>query len=193
MTMRSGVLNRLTPASNHSGTSRRRTLSHHAHHERAHQLAEAGIRLAHRHRLTHRRVGLEDVLDLGCRDVLAASDDDVLDPPDDGQPALAVDASDITGAEPLAVVGTLAFDRDDRLGRPARFGVADEQLRTTNQQLVARAEPDLHAPVGCPSVVRTRTSSSPACAVVTVGASVEPYVRFTTAPNTSVASATKSG
>ena len=44
----------------------------------------------------------EDALDLGGRDVLARSDDDVFDPSDDGEPAVSVDGGEIAGAEPAA-------------------------------------------------------------------------------------------
>src|SRR5437764_1007429 len=46
------------------------------------------------------------------------------------------------------------------------------------------------SPVGRPSVSRALSGGSPAWLVVTVGASVEPYVRLTTAPKSALACST---
>src|SRR5438045_5889886 len=48
-------------------------------------------------------------------------------------------------------------------------------------------------PVARPSVDAARTGSSPGCDVVIVGASVDPYVRFTTHPNAALARSTNAG
>ena len=69
--------------------------------EHAHPLAEPGVRVADRRGLADRGVRLDDPLDLRRGDVLAAADDHVLLPADDGEPAVG-EGGEVAGAEPAA-------------------------------------------------------------------------------------------
>ena len=52
----------------------------------------------------HVRMAIDQVLDLGDGNVLAAADDDVLAAPDDADVAIAVHAREIAGVEPAVLV-----------------------------------------------------------------------------------------
>ena len=69
-------------------------------------------------------MGHEQRFDLLRGDVLAAADDDVLEPVDDRQ-ILAVEHGEIAGAEPTAV--------DERVGVELRVEVTDEHLGAARQ------------------------------------------------------------
>src|SRR4029077_16393914 len=71
-----------------------------AHDERAHPLAQARIGLADDDRVTDVGVGLQQLLDLGDADVLAAPDDHVLLAAGDVDRAVARDRGEVAGAEP---------------------------------------------------------------------------------------------
>ena len=62
---------------------------------------------------------VEDVLDVGDRDVLSAADDHVLRTAGDVEVAVLVDDGEVTGVEPVPV--------ETRLGHLQPLGVADEQ------------------------------------------------------------------
>ena len=120
---------------------------------------------------------LERPLDLGGRDVLATADDDVLEPPDDAHPALAVHGRKIAGAEPPA-------GRDDG-GCLRLVGIAGEHLGSTDPEFarVAHAavlprlgvrHAQLHLPHGPPVGVARLLERVVVWLVVTVGASVDP-------------------
>ena len=83
-------------------------------HERAGPLAEALVGHGHDRDVAHRRVGVQELLDLGHRHLLAAAVDHVLDPAGDPHVAVGVDPGQIAGAVP-AVGG-------DRLGGQRRGG-----------------------------------------------------------------------
>ena len=141
-------------------------------------LAHERVGIPHGHRVADVRMGLQRRLDLGGRDVLAAADDDVLEPPDDAHPAVVVERGQIPGAEPAAPC-------DDRTGLQRR-----RRSRRTSRGRAPRARPappsaqrdpvsgsetrNSTAPTACPSVSRAFSNGSSSVLVVTVGASVEP-------------------
>ena len=98
-------------------------------HERADLLAHD--RVGHRDARGFGDVGMghEQRLDLLGGDVLAAADDDVLQPVDDRE-VLAVVHREVAGAEPAAV--------DERVGVERGVEVADEHLGTAGEQLARR-------------------------------------------------------
>ena len=73
-------------------------------HDGVHGLDPLGVRDAEDGDLGNLRVGGDDALDLGAVDVLAATDDHVLDPVEDIDEALVVGAAEVAGAQP-AVLG----------------------------------------------------------------------------------------
>ena len=78
--------------------------------ERHRLLAEHRVRLADDRGLKHRRVTVEHVLDLLGVDVLAAPDDEVLDPVHQRQVPILVEPADVAGVQPAAAqyLGRLA-------------------------------------------------------------------------------------
>ena len=73
-------------------------------------------------------MGLEDSLDLGGRDVLAAADDRVGLAPGDAQPAVLVEDAEVAGVQP-AIAG-------ERAGRDGRPGDEDLPLLPGAQRLL---------------------------------------------------------
>ena len=98
--------------------------------ERAHLLAHHRIGHRDARRLGDAGMGDEQRFDLLRRDVLAAADDDVLQPVDDRE-VLAVVHREVAGAEPAVV--------DERVGVERRVEVADEHLGPAREQLARRA------------------------------------------------------
>ena len=78
-----------------------------------------------------------EVLDLLRGDVLAAPDDEVLEPVGDRQVPVDVEAADVARAEPPA--------RQEHLRIERRIGVADEQLRSARDDLALGARRDIGA------------------------------------------------
>ena len=70
------------------------------HHEQRRNLAEMLVRHADHGAIEHRREGVHHLLDLGRRDVLAAADDEFLQPPGDGEEAVLVALGEIAGVVP---------------------------------------------------------------------------------------------
>ena len=68
--------------------------------DRDHRLAEVGVRHADDRALGDAGQVVEDALDLGRVDVVAAADDQVLAAADDGDVAAVVDLADVAGAKP---------------------------------------------------------------------------------------------
>ena len=102
ISMRSGVLNGVTPCAANHARHASRSKSAGRDDERAHPLAHEPVGVADRDGLRHRGVALEHRLDLGRRDVLAAADDQVLDAAHDAEPTV-VDGGEVAGAEPSVV------------------------------------------------------------------------------------------
>ena len=90
-------------------------------------LAEAVVRRGHHRHLGHALHVRQELLHFGRADVLAAANDDVLDPVGDGEVAVFVEHADVTGAEPALLV--------DGLGREGGIGVAGEAVGPTGEDL----------------------------------------------------------
>ena len=100
-------------------------------HDRADALAQRRVRDGDHRHVRHRRVGDQQVLDFLGRDVLAAADDDVLEPVGDGQAPAGVDPPDVPGPEPAA--------GQERGRVQRRVGVAGEQLGAAGEDLALLA------------------------------------------------------
>ena len=124
--------------------------------ERAHGLAERVVgRRAHRHLVDEGVLG-QHVLDFAGRDVLAATDDDVLHAIGDREEPVGVEAALVAGAEPRAVDERLDIERGvavaDELPGPARQDLAllagsdVDQVLVDDPHLVARSDPAVGEP-----------------------------------------------
>ena len=100
-------------------------------------LAQALVGSGHHRDLGHALHVGQQLLDLGGAHVLAAPDDDVLQPVGDGQVAVGVDDADVAGVEPAVLV--------DRLGRERGVGVAGEAVGATGEDLARLADADVVA------------------------------------------------
>ena len=72
------------------------------HHRRFHLLAPGGMRHAETHRLGHRRMRQQHLVDFPWRDILAGPDDQLLDAAGQMQIAVFVQESLVAGAKPFA-------------------------------------------------------------------------------------------
>ncbi len=99
--------------------------------ERHRLLAEHRVRLADDRGFQHRRVTVERVLDLLGVDVLAAPDDEVLDPVHQRQIPVLVEPADVTGVQPAAAQYL------GRLARPAE--VPAHHVRPAHDHLTGLA------------------------------------------------------
>ena len=148
-----------------------------ADHEGGHPLAQAAVGTAHHHGLTDLGVPLEDPLDLGGGDVLAPSDDQLLQPTDDGQPPLAVEGAEVAGGEPAPADGLVGLGLAPRSRRTARVpgpGPRPRSPAASTRSVAGSTTRITASPTECPSVSRARSGPSCQVLVVTVGASVDP-------------------
>ena len=90
-----------------------------ADHEGGHPLAEAPVGAAHHDCLADPGMLLQDPLDLGGGDVLAAPDDELLQAADDRQPAVGVERSEVAGGEPPPTDGLIGLGAPRRTRRRA--------------------------------------------------------------------------
>ena len=125
----------------------------------------------------HRRVGVEQVLHLLGRDVLAVADDHVLQPPGDGHVALGVDDAEVAAAEVPVLVEGVGVERGVEVAADD-LGALEPDL-----PLLVRARPAARRGrttisstpgVGRPSVSASFSSGSSVVAMTTMGASVSP-------------------
>ncbi len=120
---------------------------------------------------------LEHPLHLGRGDVLPASDDELLQATDDGQPTLGVERPEVAGGEPPAADGLVGL---------GPLAVPDEELGSPHEDLAGLPRPAgarsvagsttliSASPTEWPSVSRALSIPSCQLQVVTVGASVDP-------------------
>ena len=106
-------------------------------HDRADAFAQRRVGGGDHRHVRHRRVRDQQVLDLPGGDVLAAADDDVLEPVGDRQVAAGVDPPDVPGPEPAAWQERGCVQR--------RVGVAGEQLGAAGEDLALPAFGDVAA------------------------------------------------
>ena len=95
--------------------------------DRAHPLAGPHIGDADHGDVLDERVRVQEILDLGGRDVLCVADDDVLDAPGHGDEAVGGDDAEVSGAEEALLVEHAGIERG--------IGVAGEHLRPTHAEL----------------------------------------------------------
>jgi hypothetical protein len=108
------------------------------HHERLGQLARLDVGDADDGDVGHARVGHEERLELGRRDLEALELDELLHPVDDREVAVLVEATDVAGVEPAVLV--------DRVGRGLGVAqVALHDLGPTDEQLALPALGDVGA------------------------------------------------
>ena len=96
-------------------------------------LAVVAVGHAHRGRVEHRRVAQQHLVDLARRDVLAALDDQLLEPAGDEEEAVAVAVPEVAGAQP-------AVGREGR-GGGARRSCSSRASRSARGWRSRRAAP----------------------------------------------------